>query len=62
MKTNFVLSAVAAAAVAVFSQGAFAQASSPTRAERKSKTKAAEKAGEIPAAGEAGSKEMSKKP
>ena len=38
MKTKFVLGAVAAA-VAVFSQGAFAQASSPTRAEVKSQAK-----------------------
>ncbi len=38
MKTNLVLSAVAAA-VAVFSQGAFAQASSPTRAEVKAEAK-----------------------
>jgi hypothetical protein len=38
MKTKLVLGAVAAA-VAVFSQGAFAQASSPTRAEVKSEAK-----------------------
>ena len=44
MKTNFVLGAVAAAAVAVFSQGAFAQASSPTRAEVKAEAKGATKA------------------
>lgn len=43
MKTNFVLGAVAAAAVAVFSQGAFAQASSPTRAEVKADAKTAAK-------------------
>jgi len=39
MKSNLVISAIAAA-VAVFSQGAFAQASSPTRAEVKSDAKA----------------------
>ena len=38
MKTKLVLGAVAAA-VAVFSQGAFAQASSPTRAEVKAEAK-----------------------
>ena len=51
MKTTFVLGAVAAA-VAVFSQGAFAQASSPTRAEVKAeaKTGALAPAGEGPGA------------
>ena len=43
MKTKLALSAVAAA-VAVFSQGAFAQASSPSRAEVKAEAKAAAKA------------------
>jgi hypothetical protein len=43
MKTKLALSAVAAA-VAVFSQGAFAQASSPTRAEVKAEAKTANKA------------------
>ena len=47
MKTNLVLGAVAAA-VAVFSQGAFAQASSPTRAE----VKAEAKTGSLAPAGE----------
>ena len=47
MKTKLVLGAVAAA-VAVFSQGAFAQASSPTRAE----VKAEAKKGSIAPAGE----------
>src|SRR5947208_13470044 len=46
MKTKLVLGAVAAA-VAVFSQGAFAQsASSPTRADVKAETKAANKSGQ----------------
>ncbi len=95
MKTKLVLSAIAAAAVAVFSQGTFAQASTPsraevkaeaktsataptgeaqtmskqpstmsdkTRAERKSTTKAAAKAGEIPDAGEKGEMQRTKKP
>ena len=53
MKTKLVLGAVAAA-VAMFSQGAFAQAaSSPTRAEVKADTKAAEKSGKLTPAGEA---------
>jgi len=47
MKTKLVLGAVAAA-VAVFSQGAFAQASSPTRAE----VKAEAKTGSLAPAGE----------
>ncbi|MEP6739596.1 MAG: DUF4148 domain-containing protein [Caldimonas sp.] len=51
MKTKLALSAVAMA-VAVFSQGAFAQASSPTRAEVKAETKAAEKSGKLTPAGE----------
>jgi len=49
MKTKLALSAIAAA-VAVFSQGAFAQASSPSRAEVKAEAKGAAKA----PAGEAG--------
>jgi hypothetical protein len=51
MKTKLVLGAIAAA-VAVFSQGAFAQASSPTRAEVKAeaKTGALAPAGEGPGA------------
>ena len=54
MKTKLVLGAVAAA-VAVFSQGAFAQAaSSPSRADVKAQTKAAEKSGQLAPAGEAG--------
>ena len=52
MKTKLVLGAVAAA-VAVFSQGAFAQASSPSRADVKAETKAAEKSGKLTPAGEA---------
>src|SRR5664279_5815418 len=48
MKTKLALGAVAAA-VAVFSQGAFAQASSPTRAE----VKAEAKKGSLAPAGEA---------
>ena len=53
MKTKLVLGAVAAA-VAVFSQGAFAQAaSSPSRADVKAQTKAAEKSGQLTPAGEA---------
>ena len=55
MKTKLALSAVAAA-VAVFSQGAFAQASSPARADVKAEAKAAAKA----PAGEA--QTMSKQP
>ena len=51
MKTKLALSAIVAA-VAVFSQGAFAQASSPTRAEVKAETKAAEKSGALTPAGE----------
>ena len=43
MKTKLALTAFAAA-IAVFSQGAFAQASSPTRAEVKAEAKAANKA------------------
>jgi hypothetical protein len=50
MKTKLALSAIAAA-VAVFSQGAFAQASSPSRAEVKAEAKGAAKA----PVGEAGS-------
>ena len=50
MKTKLALSAIAAA-VAVFSQGAFAQASSPSRADVKAEAKGAAKA----PAGEAGS-------
>ena len=42
MKTQIAVTAIAAA-VAVFSQGAFAQASSPTRAEVKAEAKAANK-------------------
>ena len=51
MKTKLVLSAIAAA-VAMFSQGAFAQASSPTRAEVKAEAKsgAAAPVGEKPSA------------
>jgi hypothetical protein len=56
MKTTFVLGAVAAA-VAVFSQGAFAQASSPTRAE----VKAEAKSGPLAPAGE-GPGAMGKQP
>ena len=52
MKTKLALSAIVAA-VAVFSQSAFAQASSPTRAEVKAETKAAEKSGKLTPAGEA---------
>ena len=51
MKTKFALTAIVAA-LAVFSQGAFAQASSPTRAEVKAETKTAEKAGKLTPAGE----------
>ncbi len=43
MKTKLALTAFAAA-IAVFSQGAFAQASSPTRAEVKAEAKTANKA------------------
>ncbi|HZV93563.1 MAG TPA: hypothetical protein VFF72_10120 [Caldimonas sp.] len=53
MKTKIALSAIVAA-VAVFSQGAFAQASSPTRAEVKAEAKTAAKA----PAGEAGAGEL----
>ena len=42
MKTKIALTVVAAA-VAMFAQGAFAQASAPSRAEVKAETKAAEK-------------------
>ena len=52
MKTKLVLGAVAAA-VAVFTQGAFAQASSPSRADVKAETKAAEKNRQLTPAGEA---------
>ena len=52
MKTKLALSAIVAA-VAVFSQSAFAQASSPTRAEVKAETRAAEKSGKLTPAGEA---------
>src|SRR5689334_20691103 len=48
-----VLTVVAAAALAVFAQGAFAQASSPSRADVKAETKAAEKSGKLAPAGEA---------
>ena len=48
-----VLTLVAAAAFAVFAQGAFAQASSPSRADVKAETKAAEKAGKLAPTGEA---------
>ncbi len=61
MKNQFALGAVVAAAVAVFSQGAFAQASSPTRAEVKAETKAAEKSGALVPAGE-GPGAMGKQP
>ena len=47
-----VLTVVAAAAFAVFAQGAFAQASSPSRADVKAETKAAEKSGKLTPAGE----------
>ena len=47
-----VLTVVAAAALAVFAQGAFAQASSPSRADVKAETKAAEKSGKLTPAGE----------
>ena len=60
MKTKLVLAAVAAA-VAVFSQGAFAQASSPSRAEVKAETKSAEKAGALTPAGQ-GPGAMGKQP
>jgi hypothetical protein len=46
------LTIVAAVAAAMFAQGAFAQASAPTRAEVKAETKAAEKAGKLTPAGE----------
>jgi len=52
MKTKLALGAVVAA-MAVFSQGVFAQASAPvTRAERKAETSAANKAGKLSPAGE----------
>ena len=47
-----VITVVAAAAVALFAQGAFAQASAPSRADVKAETKAAEKAGKLTPAGE----------
>jgi len=48
-----VLTVVAAAAVALFAQGVFAQASAPaSRADVKAETKAAEKAGKLTPAGE----------
>jgi len=47
-----VLTVVAAAAVALFAQGAYAQASSPSRADVKAETKAAEKSGKLTPAGE----------
>jgi hypothetical protein len=47
-----VLTVVAAAAVALFAQGAFAQASSPSRADVKAETKAAEKSKQLTPAGE----------
>ena len=52
MKTKNMLTVVAAAAFAVFTQGAFAQASSPSRADVKAETKAAEKSGKLQPAGE----------
>jgi FlaG/FlaF family flagellin (archaellin) len=53
MKMKNVLTVVAAAAFAVFAQGAFAQASAPaSRADVKSETKAAEKAGQLTPAGQ----------
>jgi hypothetical protein len=52
MMTKNVLTVVAAAAFAVFTQGAFAQASSPSRADVKAETKAAEKSGKLTPAGE----------
>ena len=52
MKTKSVLTVVAAAAIAVFAQGTFAQASAPTsRAAVKAETKAAEKSGALTPAG-----------
>lgn len=50
MNRNNVLTVVAAAAVALFAQGAFAQSTS--RPEVKADTKAAAKAGDLPSAGE----------
>ena len=50
--TRNVLTVVAAAALSVFAQGTFAQASSPSRADVKAETKAAQKAGELSPAGE----------
>ena len=52
MKTKNVLTVVAAAAFAVFAQGAFAQASAPSRGEVKAETKAAEKSGTLTPAGQ----------
>ena len=53
MKTKNVLTVVAAAALAVFAQGVFAQTTAPAnRAEVKAETKAAEKAGKLTPAGE----------
>ena len=52
MKTKSVLTVVAAAAIAVFAQGVFAQASAPTRADVKAETKAAEKSGALTPAGQ----------
>jgi hypothetical protein len=47
-----ILTVVAAAAVALFAQGTFAQASSPSRADVKAETKAAEKNKQLTPAGE----------
>ena len=55
-----VLTVVAAAALSVFAQGTFAQASSPSRADVKAETKAAQKAGELAPAGEGGTKKREK--
>jgi len=60
MKNQIALGAIVAA-VAVFSQGAFAQASAPSRAEVKAETKAAEKSGALVPAGE-GPGAMGKQP
>lgn len=54
MQTRNLLTVVAAAAVAVFAQGTFAQttSTSPSRAEVKAETRAAEKAGKLAPAGQ----------
>ena len=58
--TMNVLTVVAAAALAVFAQGTFAQASSPSRADVKAETQTAAKAGQLAPADEAGAQKTEK--